>query len=387
MTMRRMFVPCDIEVEILGNVCIATLETSDCKNGNGETVMIDNASGIAKCGPGDKFNEEIAIKLSTGRSFEALGKRLQRQARGLVKHADDMKEQKARQVLRQVSPITPEFIKEINERINAEVPFASTLVQLAYDPSITMEEAYERAVSKQAHNSFLTVKSQKYHERSVKSAATKKANHEKEAAKKAETEVKSALKRSERSRKGAETKRLNKLLCEQTTQIIGTVENTDPVLELDQTYVPLPEVSESELTIETIKLTKGQMFPEKCRLAGIKAAETRRINKAVRDHAMILPSEQKTPRSKITKTLGLPENQTLAISGTAARLNALRKVKAFENVISLSKESLVVKDFEDFFNTLPQNQQKFAVEYVFKKYGLKEANGHTILETSHFSEE
>lgn len=47
-------------------------------------------SGTAKRDPRDEPNEDIGQRLAMARAFQALGYRLERQARGLIKHADEV---------------------------------------------------------------------------------------------------------------------------------------------------------------------------------------------------------------------------------------------------------------------------------------------------------
>lgn len=54
-----------------------------------ENHMIE---GTAKRSPEDKPNSQVARRLALGRAFSSLGKTLERQANGLVKHADDIRE-------------------------------------------------------------------------------------------------------------------------------------------------------------------------------------------------------------------------------------------------------------------------------------------------------
>lgn len=57
----------------------------------GETI---SAIGEALRHPNDKNDTELATLLANGRALEAMGKRLQRRANGLVRHNDYVAEQK-----------------------------------------------------------------------------------------------------------------------------------------------------------------------------------------------------------------------------------------------------------------------------------------------------
>lgn len=54
---------------------------------NGELIEV---CGEALRHPDDKNNEQVATLLANGRALETMGKKLQKRARGLVKHNDDL---------------------------------------------------------------------------------------------------------------------------------------------------------------------------------------------------------------------------------------------------------------------------------------------------------
>ena len=56
-------------------------------------------TGEAKRTPGDKNRPEVGVKLATGRALERLGRKLQREANGLVRHADQIREAKTQALL------------------------------------------------------------------------------------------------------------------------------------------------------------------------------------------------------------------------------------------------------------------------------------------------
>jgi hypothetical protein len=56
------------------------------------------ATGTAELTPGDKFNPEIGESLALARALESLSKGNADYAAGLVKHADNMKAQRAHQL-------------------------------------------------------------------------------------------------------------------------------------------------------------------------------------------------------------------------------------------------------------------------------------------------
>ena len=55
------------------------------------------ATGVAKRHPEDVFNREIGTKLAYARAFASIAAQLERQANGAVKHAEDVREIRAKQ--------------------------------------------------------------------------------------------------------------------------------------------------------------------------------------------------------------------------------------------------------------------------------------------------
>lgn len=62
------------------------------------------AAGKAKRDPLDKSDRVLAVTLAMGRAFERLGQKQLRKANGLIKHADDMREQRQVQKARPRKP-------------------------------------------------------------------------------------------------------------------------------------------------------------------------------------------------------------------------------------------------------------------------------------------
>lgn len=54
--------------------------------------------GTSKRHPSDRFNEEIGIKLASGRALESLSRRLLRQGSGMVKSLDDSHKEKEKKL-------------------------------------------------------------------------------------------------------------------------------------------------------------------------------------------------------------------------------------------------------------------------------------------------
>lgn len=60
-----------------------------------------HAAGAAKRHPSDRFDRRVGEALAIGRALQVLGRRLERRAKGVVKHRDDMREQRRRQTAAQ----------------------------------------------------------------------------------------------------------------------------------------------------------------------------------------------------------------------------------------------------------------------------------------------
>lgn len=81
---------------LLGKTTVAIVSVL-VKNDETKEQEVIKFSGTARCEGPDKYDPTIGVNLSTGRAFEKLGKYLQGQANGHIKHHDDMKAQKLRQ--------------------------------------------------------------------------------------------------------------------------------------------------------------------------------------------------------------------------------------------------------------------------------------------------
>jgi hypothetical protein len=88
-----------------------------------------NAAGLSLRGPDDKDDAETAHKLALGRAFVALGNKLLHEANGLVKHHDNMKKQKARQLEK---PWVIPALKAAAVRVEKDPKF--TMVEVAETP-------------------------------------------------------------------------------------------------------------------------------------------------------------------------------------------------------------------------------------------------------------
>lgn len=57
-------------------------------------VFVGRVDGVSKRDPVDRPNDAVALKLAYGRAFEKLGRKVLKQANGLVKHADTVRDAK-----------------------------------------------------------------------------------------------------------------------------------------------------------------------------------------------------------------------------------------------------------------------------------------------------
>jgi hypothetical protein len=70
------------------------------ENGEGKNVKPLTprimTSGYSVRHPTDEHDPEVALQLAVGRAFQALGRRLERRANGLIKHHDDIRQLQAK---------------------------------------------------------------------------------------------------------------------------------------------------------------------------------------------------------------------------------------------------------------------------------------------------
>lgn len=90
--------------EVFSTICITNRDATiahvdfDIDEGSFE------AEGTSKRDPIDDHDPEVAVLLAYGRAFEALGKKMQKRAQSLTKHADDVRAYKEKQKTKTPAP-------------------------------------------------------------------------------------------------------------------------------------------------------------------------------------------------------------------------------------------------------------------------------------------
>lgn len=77
-----------------GEVAIANIEFRGDLGKYNEETFDEVRTGTARCDPQDKGDHATGELLALGRAFERMGKRLQREAWGRVKHQDHLRAQR-----------------------------------------------------------------------------------------------------------------------------------------------------------------------------------------------------------------------------------------------------------------------------------------------------
>lgn len=80
-----------------GSVAIGNVELSADLGKYNEDDFDEVRSGSARCSPEDRGDHTTGELMALGRAFESLGKRLQREAWGRVKHQDHLRAQREKQ--------------------------------------------------------------------------------------------------------------------------------------------------------------------------------------------------------------------------------------------------------------------------------------------------